>query len=77
MTCPKCSAEVESTTDQHVALGGSFTSGVVIANAGIFGMILAPYLLPVLVAGVVWSAIRKVTCPGCGHRFTYFQEASK
>jgi len=74
MTCPKCSTEVVITTDQAVALGGSVTSGVVIANAGIFGMIAMPYLLPVVIGGLLWNACRKVTCPNCGHRFTYFQE---
>ena len=77
MTCPKCSTTVESSTDQNVALGGSTVSGLVIANAGIFGIMAAPYLLPVLIGGLIWSATRTVACPGCGHCFTFFQAGTK
>ena len=77
MTCPKCFADVELSTDQDVALGGSVTSGLVIAKAGIFGMMAAPYLLPVLIGGLLWGAFRKVACPGCGHSFNHFQSGSK
>ena len=77
MNCPKCSRDVEQSTDQNVAIGSSVTSGLVIAKAGIFGMIAAPYLLPVVIGGLIWSATRKVACPSCGHRFTYFQGGTK
>ena len=74
MTCPKCSIPVKESTGQSIALTAVAGSGLGIAAPGIFGMMLVPYLAPVLVAGLVWSALCKVTCPSCGHRFTYFQE---
>lgn len=77
MTCPKCSTTVESTTDQIVALGGATVSGLVIARGGIYGMMAAPYLAPILLAGALWSVVRKVACPGCGHRFNLWQAGSE
>jgi hypothetical protein len=76
MICPKCSTETEPTTDQHVAGAGATLSGLFVANAGIFGMIAAPYLLPVIVGGALWSTCRLVTCSPCGHRFNFFQSGS-
>ncbi len=74
MTCPKCFQDVDATTDQIVAAGAMVVPGLVLGTQYIATMILAPYLVPVLIAGLLWSATRKVSCPSCGHRFTYFQE---
>jgi len=77
MTCPNCSKRVEETTDQSVAMTVTVGSGLAIAAPGLIGMIVAPYLAPFLVAGLLWSATRKVACPNCGHRFTLFQEGKQ
>lgn len=77
MTCPRCSQHVELTPDQAAAVGASLASGLVLAAPYFATIIAAPYLAPFLVAGLVWSATRKVACPGCGHRFTLFQEGKQ
>jgi len=77
MTCPKCSILVNLTADQGIAGVSAMASGAFIAHAGIFGMIAAPYLFPVVIGGIIWIATRKVACPCCGHRFTLFQEGKR
>ena len=74
MKCPKCSHAADPTVDQAVAGGAAIASGLTVAWGGLFGMIAAPYLVPVVLGGLLWNACRKVTCPKCGHRFTCFQE---
>ena len=76
MTCPNCTKQVEESIDQSVATTAVVGTGLAIAAPGILGMIVAPYLAPILAAGLLWSALRKVTCPGCGHRFTCWQSGS-
>ena len=76
MTCPKCSTDTNTTTDQNVAGASATLSGLFVAKAGIFGMMAAPYLLPVIAGGALWSACRKVACSRCGHRFNFFQSGS-
>ena len=76
MKCPKCTEFAEPKTDQVAAGGAATVSGLAIAWGGIFGMIAAPYLAPVLLGGLLWTIVRKVTCPNCGHRFTYWQAGS-
>lgn len=73
MTCPKCKNPTEPTADQAITAGASVASGMTVAWGGIYGMIAMPYLAPVILGGVLWNACRKVTCPSCGHRFTFFQ----
>ena len=75
MICPRCTQPVEETTDQAVALTTAGISGLVVAAP--LGMFVAPYLVPVVLAGLLWGALRKVTCPFCRHRFTWFQEGKR
>ena len=76
MTCPKCTQFTEPTADQVVAVGSATVSGAFVAWGGIFGMIAAPYLAPVILGGLLWTIVRRVTCPHCGHGFNYWQAGS-
>ena len=73
MTCPKCTKSIEPKADQVAAGSAATASGLFVAWGGIFGMIAAPYLMPVVLGGLLWNIVRTVACPNCGHRFNYWQ----
>ena len=77
MKCPKCNHIAEPTADQVAAGGAAAASGLFVAWGGIFGMIAAPYLAPVILGGFLWDTCRTAACPNCGHRFNFWQSGSK
>lgn len=77
MNCPRCFQHVDHTADQIAAMSAMVVPGLLLGTPYIAAIIAAPYLAPFLVAGLLWSATRKVSCRGCGHRFTFFQEGKQ
>jgi hypothetical protein len=77
MHCPRCFQLVNHTADQIAAIGAMAVPTLVLGAPYIATMIAAPYLAPFLLVGLIWSATRKVSCPSCGHRFTFFQEGKQ
>ena len=77
MKCPNCSNEVEPSADQIAAMVAVGVTFPVMASWSLAAFIVAPYLMPLFLGGLAWSALRKTACPHCGHRFTFFQEGKR